>query len=48
MYYRITYLLYLKHKFNNNNIFNMKYNMYNHYNIISNFITNIIMIIIFV
>ena len=39
MYYRITYRLYLKHKFNNNNILNIKYNvsiMNNNYNIISN------------
>ena len=27
MYYRITYRLYLKHKFNNNNIYNIKYNV---------------------
>ena len=27
MYYKITYRLYLKHKFNNNNILNIKYNV---------------------
>ena len=27
MYYRITYRLYLKYKFNNNNILNIKYNV---------------------
>ena len=42
MYYRITYRLYLKHKFNNNNIWNIKYHvsiMSNHYNIISNLLS---------
>ena len=29
MYYRITYRLYLKHKFNNINILNIKYNILN-------------------
>ena len=27
IYYRITYMLYLKHEFNNNNILNIKYNV---------------------
>ena len=42
MYYKITYQLYLKHTFNNNNIWNIKYNVSiksNHYNIILNLLS---------